>query len=208
MSLFSRILKTVGVGGAEAPGPGPGPENGPDALPCRAGMALATLLPGDTLEYALATWRVTALHRYDFKEYQAREWQLESAAGTRWLGQEEGDEAYWSLSQPLPLTALGTAQRASIRARIRKTGDPPDTLEHGGQRYLLEDMAAGHWYKDCQDPPQPFLRWHYVREDGEQFLTMTQWGEDEFEAAAGQQVHPWQFTNLTPGEGRGAHQDP
>lgn len=206
MSLFSRILKTVGVGGAEAPGPGP--ENGPDALPCRAGVALAALLPGDTLEYALATWRVTAITRYDFKEYQAREWQLESALGIRWLELEEGGEAYWSLSQPLPLTALGTAQRASIRACIRDTGDPPDTLEHDGRRYLLEDMAAGHWCKDCQDPPRPFLQWHYVREDGEAFLTIAQWAEDEFEAATGHEVQPWQFTNLTPGQGRGARLAP
>ncbi|AGW12692.1 DUF4178 domain-containing protein [Megalodesulfovibrio gigas] len=190
MSLFSRLLKTVGMGGDAS------------SAPTRTDLTLADLMPGDMLDHDLATWQVVAVNRYDFKDFQTREWQLDSTAGTRWLELEEDDEPYWSLSQTIPFASLGKPQCDRIRASIRDTGDPPDSLEREGRRFHLEDMAGGHFYKDGIASPKPFLQWHYVREDGEQFLTIEQWAEDEFEASVGHQVQPWQFTNLLPGATR------
>ena len=187
MSLFSRILGAFSNGGGDKSAPG------------RTDLTLKDLLPGDMLDHDLATWQVKAVNCYDFKEFKSREWQLESAAGLRYLELEEDDEAYWSLSQTVPFASLGKAQCDRIRASIRDTGDPPDALQHDGHAYHLEDMAGGHYFKDCVGSPQPFLQWHYVRQDGEGFLCIEQWGEDDFEACLGHQVHAWQFTNLLPG---------
>ncbi|GAB7079381.1 DUF4178 domain-containing protein [Megalodesulfovibrio paquesii] len=187
MSLFSRILGTLGG------------NSGRNRAPARTDLTLKDLLPGDLVDHDLATWKVRAVNCYDFKDFRTREWQLESGAGLRYLELEEDDEPYWSLSQTFPFQALGQAQCERVRASIRDSGDPPDTLTHEGRTYRLEDMAGGHYFKDCVGTAQPFLQWHYVADNGEGFLCIEQWGEDDFEACTGHEVHAWQFTNLLPG---------
>jgi hypothetical protein len=42
------------------------------------------------------------------------------------------------------------------------------------------------------------LRWDYEDEEGERFLTIEQWGEEDFLAYQGLPAEEYQFTNLLP----------
>ncbi|MFQ5585121.1 MAG: DUF4178 domain-containing protein [Calditrichia bacterium] len=45
------------------------------------------------------------------------------------------------------------------------------------------------------------MYWDFIDEEDENFLTIEQWGETEFEAAMGYYVEEYQFTNILPGTG-------
>ncbi len=181
MSFFSRVL------GKDTP------------QPTRTHIELPEMRPGDMVDYDMTTWQVRAVNKYDYKEYETVEWQLDSAGTIRYLELEEDDENYWSVSEAIPFASLGKQQCDTIKAAIADSGDPPEELSYKDMRYYMEEMAGGHFLKDGVGTPQPFLQWHYVADDGETFLVIEQWGDDEFEAGLGREVHDWQFTNLLPG---------
>lgn len=172
---------------------------GPPPAPSRTSLTLRDLLPGDLLDHDLATWKVLAVNRHDYKDFQTREWQLESPRGLRYLELEEDDEPFWTWSEAIPFASLGKAWTDRVRAALRTNGDPPDAVERDGVVYHLDSDGGGHFFKDCLGQGQPFLFWDYVDDSGERFLTLEQWGEDEFEASLGRRVKEWEFTNLLPG---------
>lgn len=181
MSFFSRLLG----------------DDKPQAT--RTDITLKDLLPGDMVDYDMTTWQVRAKNKYDYSEFETVEWQLDSAGTIRYLELEIDDEDYWSLTETIPFATLGKAQCDAIKAAVAENGDPPDELTYKNMRYYMEEMAGGHFLKDGVGERQPFLQWHYVSDDGATFLIIEQWGDDDFEAGVGSEVHDWQFTNLLPG---------
>lgn len=158
-------------------------------------LVLDRLEPGYLVDYDMRTWEVTAHHRYDMGDgYRAEEWELRSERELRWLGREEEDGVWWSWMRKVPLGAID----AQIRSTIQKQGDPPESLEYEGTRFYMQSYGGAEFYPNGQGPPQPFLYWDYESEDGEQLLTIEQWGDDEFETSVGHYVEEYQFTNILP----------
>lgn len=160
-------------------------------------LTLAKLKAGYLVDYDMKTWEVTAHNRYDWGEGDiTHEWQLKSGDEVAYLELESDDEDDWSLSRKIAFSRLGS----QIKTRIMETGDGPDEIVFEGEKFYLEEMAAGHILKEGQSPGKPMLRWSYEDDGGRRYLCLEQWGEEEFEASIGEPVQEYQFTNILPRE--------
>ena len=169
-------------------------ENGPDPL---ADLILSKLRVGYMVDFDMQTWRVTAYNQYDWGSGELTyEWQLESLDETIYLEREADDEDDWSIGRKIAIGRLGSG----IKAHIRKDEAPPDEITFEGITYYLEESGSGHFLKDGKGPGQKFFVWDYEDDSGKKFLSIEQWGKNDFEASTGISVEEYQFTNILPGK--------
>ncbi len=158
-------------------------------------LTLTDLKVGYMVDYDDKTWEVTAYNTYDWGDGDiAQEWQLKSFDETRYLEREADDEDDWSLNSKISFSRLG----AGIKEHILEHEDPPDEIVYDGVTYYLEEASGGHYLQGGQGPGKPMLRWGYEDDDGERYLGVEQWGEEDFEASEGKPVEEYQFTNILP----------
>ncbi|VEN74175.1 conserved hypothetical protein [Candidatus Desulfarcum epimagneticum] len=159
-------------------------------------IRLADMGQGWMVDYDMKTWEVSARHHYDWGEGDVTyEWRLESADETVYLSMESDDDVHWSVSRKIPFSRLG----AGVKEALVKTGDPPDEASLDGTRYRLAETGGGHFYKDGQGPGRRMLSWDFDDDSGRLFLTIEQWGENDFEASVGKAEEEWRFSNILPG---------
>jgi hypothetical protein len=170
-------------------------ETPPDPL---ADLVLARLRVGYLLDYDLRTWQVSAHHRYDFGEGSgAEEWELVSGDDRVYLGLERDDGEEWGLYRKIPIGAVD----GDVRRHIREHDDAPDRVTCRGATYYLDESGGGYLTPAGGGDRQGFLYWDYLDRDEAHYLTIEQWGETEFEAALGEPVEEYQFSNILPGGG-------
>jgi hypothetical protein len=168
---------------------------GPDPI---TGLSLSRIKPGYLFDYDLKTWEVTGYNVYDWGDGDtSQEWQIKNESETWYLERERDDEDDWSLNRKISFGRLG----AHVKAHILEHEDPPDEIVFEGTTYYLEETSGGHFLKNGQGLGQPLLRWSYEDDEGETYLGIEQWGEEEFEASIGRRVEEYQFTNILPGAG-------
>ena len=155
----------------------------------------AKLRVGYLVDYDMQTWQVTAYNRYDFDGDIVDEWELTSGREKRYLELPEDDEEPWTLGRKVPIGAID----GNIRNHIIENDDPPDRVTHEGKQYFLDESSAGNMYPDGKPPAEELIKWEFIDKEEENFLTIEQWGETEFEASAGSYVEEYQFTNILPG---------
>lgn len=165
--------------------------------PALTDLGLTDLRVGYFVDYDLKTWEVVARHTYDWgRGDESQEWQLKSSDDTLYLERESDDEEEWSVSRPISFARLGE----TVRRHILENEDPPDEIRYEGVAYYLESFGGGRFFRDGQGPGRDVLAWDYEDEEGERYLSIEQWGEEEFEAAVGAPAEPYQFTNILPRE--------
>jgi len=166
---------------------------GPDPL---TELTPANLQAGYILDYDLKTWKVDACHYYDWGSGDITyEWQLITHDDTVYLEREPDDEDFWSICRKIPISRLGS----HIINHIKAHDDPPNTFEFENDTYHLEETGGGRFFKDSKGPGLELISWSFQTTDGKKFLTIEQWGEDEFEASVGRPVEAYQFSNILPG---------
>lgn len=159
-------------------------------------LVLAKLRVGYLVDYDMKTWQVTAYNRYRFNDGEtAEEWELTAGREKRYLELTQDDGDLWCLSQKVPIGALG----GNVRNHIIEHDDPPDQVTCKGTTYYLDSSVGGKMFAGGGHG-QELIKWELIDEDDENFLTIEQWGETEFEAAAGTYVEEYQFTNILPGK--------
>ena len=163
-------------------------------------LRLRDLRVGYYVDYYLKTWEVKAANRYDWDGEESLEWQLASPGTTFYLQMDEDDEVSWSMSKAIAFSDLGS----EIRKAIIEQGDPPEQITFGSDTYFMDEVAGGHFYANGQTNPearpQEMISWSYSDADGEKYLTIEQWGEQEFKAYLGWPVEEFQFSNILPTE--------
>jgi hypothetical protein len=175
-----------------------GKESVPDPL---GDLSLDNLKPGYFVDYDMKTWEVEARNHYEWGESDiSHEWQLRSADEVVFLEKESDDEDEWSLNRSIQFDRLGV----DIKNHILENEDPPKEIFFAGATYYRTETAGGHFFKDGKGPGKEMLCWDYEDDSGRKFLTIEQWGEEDFQASVGIPVEPYQFTNILPrssGEG-------
>ena len=160
-----------------------------------ADLTLDKMKQGYMVDYDLQTWMVTAAHYYDWGDGDLSwEWQLTSGDTTVFLELERDDEDFWVMYRKISFGSLGP----EIRKTILDKGDPPETIVYKGVSYYLDETAGGQFFKNGQPPGQPLISWFYEDDEGERYLSVEQWDEEEFDASTGVQVYEYQFTNILP----------
>ncbi|MDY6970175.1 MAG: DUF4178 domain-containing protein [Spirochaetota bacterium] len=160
-------------------------------------LVLSKLRVGFMLDYDMKTWQVTGYCQYDFGEgYYTDEWELTSGNEKRYLERSEDDDVEWTFSQKIPIGAV----EGNVRQHIIENDDPPDQVVFKEKRYYLDESGPGYMNEDDDDESsKEFIYWDFIDEDDENFLTIEQWGETEFEASYGFYVEEYQFSNILPG---------
>lgn len=158
-------------------------------------LVLSKLKTGYLVDYDLKTWEVTAHNRCEWGEGDfSDEWELQSGEEIFYLEREEDDEVEWTFTQKIPITEIGNG----IPAHIKEHDDPPEEINYKGKKFRLQDSGGGRFHKEGKDFYDEFLSWDYEDESEEYILTIEQWSEKSFEAAHGQYVEEYQFTNILP----------
>jgi hypothetical protein len=158
-------------------------------------LTLRSLKNGYMVDYDLKTWEVKASNIYDWGEGdRTREWQLASHDDIIYLELEVDDEEYWGISRKIPLSRLG----AGLSEHIQKHDDPPEEITYEGVTYTLDESGGGHFHENGTGPGRQMLKWDFLDDSGKKFVSIEQWGEREFEAAVGETVQEYQFTNILP----------
>lgn len=161
-------------------------------------LVLGKMRVGFLVDYDLETWKVTAYNRYDFDEGDlAEEWELTSGRQKRYLERTEDDDVVWTLGRKVPLGAI----ERDVRKYIMEHDEAPQRLTWEETRFFLDGSAAGYLIPGGKGPRQELIKYEYVDESEERFLTIEQWSESDFEAAGGSYVEEFEFSNILPGEG-------
>ncbi len=158
-------------------------------------LTLSGMKPGFVVDYDLKTWQVTAQHRYDYEGDTTDEWELTCADEVLLLEREEDDGVTWTLTRKIGANAI----EGNLRAHMKENDDPPDTVTHNGTSYHGESSDVGQFYRNGEDPGLEFISWSYADDSGKKVLFIEQWGDDEFDASAGEIVEEYQFSDILPG---------
>ncbi len=162
-------------------------------------LTLPRIRPGFYLDYDLKTWEVTTFHRYDWGDGELTyEWQLTTFDESIYLEREPDDEDSWTVSRKCPIGKISQG----LADRIVKEGDPPDQIVFEEETYYLNESGGGLFYKDGEgDDSQGgkhFLKWDFVNDAEDKFISLEQWGEKEFQASTGIPAEEYQFSNILP----------
>lgn len=159
-------------------------------------LNISTMKSGDFVDYDMKTWQVKKTGYYEWSANDiTREWQLVSGNDVVYLEMESGDEESWSISRKINFSVLGDL----VRNEINKKGDPPEKIMYDGSTFYLEISGGGFYYEEGNPLSSKLLKWDYADEKSERFLSIEQWGENEFEASEGISAEEYQFSNITPG---------
>lgn len=157
-------------------------------------ITLSTMQSGDYVDFDMKTWLVKQTGHYEWNANDiTKEWQLVSANDTIYLEMESGDESSWGVSKKINLARLGD----HVRKAITDKGDPPETIIVDGIEYYLEISGGGYYYEHGKPLSQKLLKWDYSDDQGDKFISIEQWGENEFDASEGITAHEYQFSNIT-----------
>lgn len=158
---------------------------------------LPDLEVGWLVDFDLQTWEVTGRNIYDYDGEHVPEWVLRSGDEVRFLERTSQDgKTYWTWVQEIRLDDIGDP----VADTIVRTEDPPEEIHYEGATYRGTESDAGLFREGGTGPEREFIIWTY--EAGERHvLFVSQWGEREFCAYAGEYVAEYQFTNiLAPGK--------
>ncbi|MBI2876430.1 MAG: DUF4178 domain-containing protein [Candidatus Tectomicrobia bacterium] len=170
-------------------------ENEPEKLDPLRDLILSRLKVGYLVDYDLRTWEVTGYSRYDWGRGEfSEEWELRCGDETIYLEREEDDEVEWKLSWKISLEVLGP----QFKKRLKEEEEPPEEIVYEGVTYTLEGEGAGLFHQNGRGEGLEFLCWDYVDEEGKQFLTLEQWGEEKYELSTGIEVEEYQFSHILP----------
>ena len=161
-----------------------------------ADLELAKIKIGFYLDYDLKTWEVTAYNRYDFGDgYYSDEWELTSGREKIYLERSEDDDVAWSVSQKLPIGMID----GNVTRHVIDNDDPPNQITVKEKTYYLDESSSAYMQKGGRGEKIGFIQWIFIDAEDESFISLEQWGEEDFEAAVGKYAEEFEFTDILPG---------
>lgn len=151
---------------------------------------------GFVFDYDLETWEVKEMYEYDWgDEYFTYEYKIFNGKDTLFLGLEDDDELELAICKKIKLRKLGE----SVVDDFFK-GKAPKKINYEGKDYFLEEESPGYFHdvKNSEDAWEEFISWDYEDDEGENFITVEQWEEKEFEASTGKYINEYEISNLLP----------
>jgi len=161
-------------------------------------LRVTDLRKGFMLDYDLNTWEVTQEYEYDWgNEFYTREYKIVNGREERYLSVEVDDEIDLALWQKINLAAIDR----NLASYIMSNDEPPRELSLGGVSYHRTEESLGYWRNTSSSNWQKFINWDYENADGDKYISLERWGEEEFEASTGIKVKEYEISNILPREG-------
>ncbi|RMD56060.1 MAG: DUF4178 domain-containing protein [Nitrospirae bacterium] len=158
-------------------------------------VELKNLEVGWFVDFDMKTWEVKAHHKYDWGDgYITDEWELRSGRKVIFLHYDPEDGGLFTISEKIPIGQI----EGNIREYIKTHEDGPDRIVYKGTTYYLEEDGGALFIENGEGVPVEFIYWDYVDDSGNRFVSIEQWGDNEFEAYAGKIVEEFEFDNILP----------
>jgi hypothetical protein len=162
-------------------------------------MTVKDLDQGFILDYNMKSWQVKEVYEYDWGNNNfSREYMIDSGDEILYLSIENQGEVFITASREIKIRTLGE----DIIDKTIKKERPPKKLEYEGQTYYLDSDIAGYFNDKTKgtDDWEELICWEYYNDEETHIITITQWGEREFDASAGVVVKEYEISNIIPAQ--------
>ena len=153
---------------------------------------------GFILDYDMKSWEVKEVYQYDWGSNNfSHEYMLDSGEDVIYLGVEDQGELWITAMKNIKIRKLGD----DIIDKTIKKERPPKKLEYEGISYHLHTDSAGYFNDKTKgtDDWEELISWDYYDDEETHILSITQWGERDFEASVGKVVKEYEISNIIPG---------
>lgn len=160
-------------------------------------LTIKDLDHGFILEYDLKSWQVKEVYEYDWGHSNfSMEYMLDSGTEKVYLHVENKGELHISVTKPVKILDL---DKDLIEKTIKKER-PPKKLTWEDEEYRLQTDNAGYFNDRTKgtDDWEELISWEYYNEGESKLISITQWGERDFEASAGVIIQEYQISNIIP----------
>lgn len=161
-------------------------------------LSVRNLGKGFILDYNLKSWEVTEVYRYDWGSHNfSNEYKLDSGDEVVYLHVEDDGELNLTVTKPIKIRKLDE----DIIDKTIEMEHPPKKLTYEGVKYHLHTDCAGY-FNDVsagKEDWEELIAWEYYDDEEENILSITQWGEREFDAAVGKVINEFEISNIIPG---------
>lgn len=164
-------------------------------------LTVENMQKGWVLEYDMKNWVVSEVYEYDWGNNNfSVEYKIDSGNETYFLSVEKDDHTILSLTRKVKIRAIDE----NLPDHIKQNETPPKKLVYNGVTYFMETERPGYFRNVANesngDEWEEFIAWEYEDETGQKVLTIEQWGEHDFDAAAGVIIPEHQISNILPSE--------
>lgn len=159
-------------------------------------LKITDLDQGFIFDYNMKSWQVKEVYQYDWgKNNFSKEYKIDSGDEVMFLEVEEGTELSLTVMKPIKIQKLG----ANIIDKTIKKERPPKTLRLEDMDYYLDTDCAGYFndITSGSEEWEELISWTYY-DDSDKVISITQWGEREFEASVGKSIKPFEISNIIP----------
>ena len=159
-------------------------------------LKVTDLNQGFIFDYNMKSWQVKEVYQYDWGSHNfSKEYKIDAGDDVMFLEVEDGAELSLTLMKPIKIQKLGN----DIIDKTIKKERPPKKLMLDGTEYHLDTDVAGYFNDITKGSGdwEELISWVYY-DDTDKILSITQWGEREFEAAAGKLIKPYEISNIIP----------
>ncbi|MGK7395195.1 MAG: DUF4178 domain-containing protein [Candidatus Cyclobacteriaceae bacterium M3_2C_046] len=162
-------------------------------------IKITDLQKGFVLEYDLKTWVVSESYEYDWGDhFFTREYKLDSGDESIYLHVEYDDELYLSVTKKIKLLMIDE----DLPDYIVEHQHPPKKITYKGTTFYFDEESPGYFrnMSSSAENWSELISWDYYDETDKHILNIEQWGDREFDAAVGNVVQEFEFSNILPGE--------
>ena len=163
-------------------------------------LKVTDLDQGFIFDYNMKSWQVKEVYQYDWGNHNfSKEYKTDAGDEVMFLEIEEGAELSLSVMKSIKIQTLGN----DIIDKTIKKNRPPKRLILDGTEYHLDTDSAGYFNNITKGAGEweELISWTYY-DDTDKVISITQWGERDFEAAAGKLIKPFEISNIIPASGQ------
>lgn len=160
-------------------------------------LSIKDLGVGFLFDYDLKSWQVKEEYEYDWGSSNfSSEYKIDSGDEVCFLHIEDRGELKISVTKSIKIRTLGS----DIIDKTIKKERPPKKLELDGIQYHLHTDNAGYFNDKSAGSSdwEELMSWEYYDDDEKHVLSITQWGERDFDASAGTMIKEFEISNIIP----------
>ena len=162
-------------------------------------LQVTDLDKGFIFDYDMKSWEVKEVYEYDWGDNNfSYEYKIDSGDDVMYLSIEDQGDLAMSLSKSIKIRVLGEG----IVEEIVKNQKPPDRLVYENETYYLDTDSAGYFNDKTKgtDDWEELIAWEYYNKEEDKIISITQWDERNFDAAAGIVIKEFEISNIIPGQ--------
>ncbi len=161
-------------------------------------LSVHDLKLGFMLDYDLKTWEIKEVYEYDWGNgFFTHEYKLDSGEEVQYLHVEQDDDLELTMSKKVKIRSIDE----DIPEEIINNQIPPKKLFYKNKKFFRDNETPGYFRNannNSEDAWLEFISWDYFDENAEEFITIEQWGEREFEASFGRRIKEFEISNILP----------